>query len=85
MKTVQVYTMEQCPYCEAAKKLLQTRGIEFEEIRLSEDDDAAWKALYRRTGLKTVPQIFAGEKLIGGFTELVKQDKKDGLAFLKAA
>ncbi len=83
MNLVKVYTMQQCPYCEAAKKLLKSRGIEFEEIRLSESDEAAWDALYELSHMKTVPQIFFGERLIGGFTELADLDKKGSLVSLK--
>lgn len=83
MGQVTVYTMQQCPYCEAAKSLLKSRGIAFEVVVLSQGDDAAWEALYRRSRMKTVPQIFAGDQLIGGFVELAKLDKKDGLNSLK--
>lgn len=83
MGPVTIYTMQQCPYCEAAKSLLKSRGIAFEVILLSESDDAAWEALYRRSLLKTVPQIFSGDQFIGGFVELASLDKKDGLSSLK--
>lgn len=83
MSKVSVYTTSYCPYCEAAKALLKKRGIEFEEIRLSEDDDAAWDELTSRSGMKTVPQIFAGERLIGGYSELAAQDRSDELRSLK--
>ena len=80
---VVVYTMSQCPYCEAAKKLLKSREIDFEEVKISQDDDAAWDALYQRSQMKTVPQIFAGNELIGGYTELAALDKQNGLRLLK--
>lgn len=83
MGPVTVYTMQQCPYCETAKSLLKSRGIAFEVVLLSQSDDAAWEVLYRRSGLKTVPQIFFGDQLIGGFVELASLDKKEGLSSLK--
>jgi glutaredoxin 3 len=80
---VQVYTMDYCPYCERAKRLLSQRGVAFEEIRVAEDDDATWDALFARSEMRTMPQIFAGERLIGGFTQLAAEDARDQLASLK--
>ena len=82
-KKVTVYTMDYCPYCERAKALLQRKSIAFEEIRLSEDDDSAWDALEKRSGMKTMPQIFADDQLIGGYTELAALDARDGLQSLR--
>ncbi len=70
MITFTIYTTPICPYCNAAKALLNQKGIAFREIDVS--DDAEFAALIRRTGWKTVPQIFIGEKMIGGFQELAK-------------
>lgn len=69
MKKVTVYTTSNCPYCVRAKQLLTTKGIPFEEINLSGKPDEL-VALKNRTGWRTVPQIFIGEELIGGFSEL---------------
>ncbi len=82
---VTVYTTRYCPYCDAAKRLLNQRGISFEEIRLADDDDQAWDDLCRRSGMQTVPQIFADEKLIGGYRELSALDQKDSLESLKGS
>ncbi|MCM2323468.1 MAG: glutaredoxin 3 [Oligoflexia bacterium] len=81
---VKIYTTDSCPYCTRAKALLQQRGVPFEEIRISWDDDAAWDELSRRSGMQTVPQIFAGDRLIGGYTELAQLDSTQGLDSLKA-
>lgn len=81
---VKVYTSEMCPYCLRAKALLQSRGVAYEEILIPWDDDQAWDELTARSGLRTVPQIFAGEKLIGGYSELTALDHLDQLASLKA-
>jgi glutaredoxin 3 len=83
MAKVVVYTMDYCPYCERAKALLQRKGISFEEIRLSEEDDASWDALEKRSGMKTMPQIFADDRLIGGYTDLAALDARDGLQSLR--
>ena len=69
MANVQVYTTTACPYCVAAKRLLQSMDIDFEEIDVSRDPDKRmWIA--EQSGQRTVPQIFIDQKPIGGYTEL---------------
>jgi glutaredoxin 3 len=76
MKAI-VWSKDQCPYCDQAKNLLKMKGIEFEERNVSHD----WtreQLLEAVPNARTVPQIFLGEQLIGGFTELRKHfDTKD--------
>lgn len=69
MKSVIVYTTNYCGFCVAAKNLLKTKTIPFEEIDVS-NDPAARQDIVRRSGRRTVPQIFIGDEPIGGFTEL---------------
>lgn len=83
MAKITIYTSEQCPYCERAKKLMKDRGVAYSEVKIGWDDDAQWDALYERSKMKTVPQIFNGETLIGGFTELSQLDQEDHLKSLK--
>jgi glutaredoxin 3 len=83
MPKVIVYSTESCFYCSRAKALLKQRGVPFEEKVISYDDEKIWDDLFRRTGMKTVPQIFADERVIGGYTELTELDRKDQLASLK--
>ncbi len=75
--------MKTCPYCVSAKQLLNNRNVPFEEILVDYDDDAMWEALEKRSGMKTVPQIYHDDRLIGGFPELQRQDAIDKLASLK--
>jgi glutaredoxin 3 len=82
MTKIVIYTADSCKYCGLAKEVLSRRGIKFEEVRLSYDDDAAWDALTLRSGMKTVPQIFVGDRLIGGFSDLQRLDSEDALASL---
>jgi len=79
MKEVVVYTMRYCPFCERAKALLKQRSIAFKEVLLEMDDEKKWDELEVRSGMKTMPQIFVGDQLIGGFNELSDQDQKDQL------
>lgn len=78
MVQVKVYSTAYCPFCDAAKAHLKRRGIPFEEIDVSDDD--AKQALKQRTGWRTVPQIFIGEELIGGYQELMALDSSGELA-----
>lgn len=78
MQPVRIYTTQICSYCIAAKRFMQQRGIDFEEIDVSEDDDAR-RWLVERTGQRTVPQIFVGEKSIGGYTDMRALDTKGEL------
>jgi len=76
---IKIFTMDHCPYCEKAKRLLTARGIKYTENKVSYDDDAEWDRLEKLSGLKTMPQIFKGETLIGGYSDLEKLDKEGGL------
>ncbi len=79
-----VYTMVNCPFCLQAKQLLTDRGVPFKEILVAENDDAMWIELFEKSGMKTMPQIFNGEELIGGYTELAALDGQDQLKSLLA-
>ncbi|HKX13062.1 MAG TPA: glutaredoxin [bacterium] len=78
MVKVRVYTTAYCPFCDAAKRLLKQRNIAFEEIDVSEGSARA--ELKNRTGWRTVPQVFLGEELIGGYQELAAIDANGELA-----
>ena len=71
--------MKYCPYCESAKKLLKSKGYPFDEILLPLEDGAAWDELEKKTGFKTMPQIFVGEQFVGGFNELDKLNRSGEL------
>jgi glutaredoxin 3 len=71
---ITVYTRAHCPYCVRAKRLLDRKGFSYEEIDV-EGDDALRGWLAERTGQLTVPQIFAGERSLGGFSDLDALDR----------
>lgn len=75
MKKIIVYTSPSCPYCVRAKELLKRRNIPYEEKMISWEDEEAWAEMIKRSGMKTVPQIFVDEKCIGGYTELAALDQ----------
>jgi glutaredoxin 3 len=69
MKPVKIYTTQICSYCTRAKRLLDTKGVPYEEIDVSGDDQARID-LAERTGRRTVPQIFIGDHHVGGSDDL---------------
>jgi glutaredoxin 3 len=79
---VQVYTTSYCPYCVRAKSLLKRKGIEFEEIDVTDDDALRTKMIELSGGRRTVPEIFINDKIVGGYDDLKALDdagKLDGL------
>lgn len=79
MVEITVYTKTPCPYCIRAKNLLQERGLKFKEIHVSDDDHCTREELFEKTGFKTFPQIFFGNHVVGGYTELKALDEQHGL------
>jgi glutaredoxin 3 len=67
--SVVLYGTKFCPYCVAARMLLKSRGIAFENIPVDNDSELRAK-ISQKSGRTTVPQIWIGEQAIGGFTEL---------------
>jgi GrxC family glutaredoxin len=78
LKPVKLYTKTYCPYCDRAKALLTAREIPYTEENIEGKPEEA-KALFAKTGFRTVPQIFIGEECIGGFTELAALDASQKL------
>ena len=78
---VLVYTTQTCPYCQRAKNLLHHKGIEFQEIDVS-DPEKRMALVQRANGRQTVPQIFIKDQHIGGYDDLKALDDRgelDGL------
>ncbi len=75
---VTIYTTSYCPYCRRAKQLLTSKGVAFEEID-AEGDDALRAWLVEKSGQQTVPQIFVGERSLGGFSDIDALDRQGKL------
>ena len=75
MALVMMYTTASCPYCIQAERLLTRKDVaDIEKIRV--DLEPAWRMeMMRRTGRRTVPQIYIGERHVGGFDDLVELDR----------
>ena len=74
-----LYTTEFCGYCRAAKHLLLSKGLDFEEIDVSEDESKRTEMIARAGGLRTVPQIFIDGTHVGGYQELASLDRQERL------
>ena len=76
--TVTLYTSGWCPYCERARGLLKQKNLLFDEINV-EDDDKFREEMIARSNRRTVPQIFIGDKHVGGCDDLFELDRSGEL------
>lgn len=78
MPKVEIYTTPWCPYCHAAKSLLDEKGVAYEEV--SALDPAVRSAMVERAhGRRTVPQIFIGDTHVGGYDDMAALDRRGQL------
>ena len=70
MVAVELYTTPYCPYCLTAKDLLRRKGVDFKEINVAGAPDLKAAMIARAGGRTTVPQIFIGDKHIGGSDDI---------------
>ncbi|MDG2107617.1 MAG: glutaredoxin 3 [Woeseiaceae bacterium] len=82
-KKVVVYGSSSCPYCDAARMLLNQKAVVFEYIAIT-NDPLRRQEMQKRSGRQTIPQIFIGNTSIGGFEELLALDKSGELNKLLA-
>ena len=81
---VTMYTASYCGYCVRAERLLAARGVA-DVVKIHVDEEPAERlAMMRRTGRRTVPQIYIGERHVGGYDELAALDRAGELAPLLA-
>jgi len=74
MRKVEIYTTPSCPYCHAAKRLLDRKGVAYSEIDVSRDPGLRQAMTARANGRRTVPQIFVGAVHVGGSDDLYALD-----------
>ena len=70
---VTLYVSDWCPYCQRARGLLAQKNVEFSEINI-EDDAKLREEMIARSNRRTVPQIFIGDKHVGGCDDLFELD-----------
>ncbi|MGI8730289.1 MAG: glutaredoxin domain-containing protein [Solirubrobacteraceae bacterium] len=84
MSEVTVYTTVPCGYCTRVKMLLNAREIAYSEVDVRDDPDA-FVELAKKSGMLTLPQVFVGEVLVGGYQETAEADASGRLSELLAA
>ncbi len=84
MPSVTVYATPFCPYCHRAKRLLQDKGVTFQEIDVFAEPRRRREMTERAGGRTTVPQIFIDETHIGGCDDLMAAEKSGRLDTLLA-
>lgn len=82
MLKVVMYSTGFCPYCKMAENLLRSKGVENIEVIRVDLDSAQRIIMMERTGRRTVPQIYIGEKHVGGYDDLAQLDRKGELVVL---
>lgn len=82
MAKVVMYVSGFCPYCTMAEKLLKSRGVEeIDKIRVDLHPEQRTEMI-KKTGRRTVPQIYIGETHVGGYDDLARLDQQGGITKL---
>lgn len=82
MPKVTMYTTGFCPYCKMAENLLRSKGIQdIEKIRI-DLEPVQRTEMMDKTGRRTVPQIYIGERHVGGYDDLTQLDREGELTAL---
>src|SRR6056297_4095481 len=83
---VEIYCKDDCPYCEKAKDLFDSKGVDYEIYNVTGDEELFEEMVERADGRKTAPEVFIDDELIGGWddTQALEEsgelDEKLGLA-----
>jgi glutaredoxin 3 len=84
MAKVRMYATGVCPFCQMAERLLRARGVaDIEKVRV-DLEPARRDEMVERTGRRTVPQIYVGDRHVGGYDDLAALDRAGGLEALLA-
>ena len=66
-----IYSKKRCSYCDAAKSLLESKNIEFEEKMVDESPNDFNEMKEKAPNMRTLPVILDGDELVGGYHELI--------------
>ncbi|WP_420393099.1 glutaredoxin 3 [Acuticoccus sp.] len=78
MVTVEIYTRDLCGYCTQAKRLLEAKGVDLVEHNATRDPSQR-ETMMKRSGKRTFPQIFVGERHVGGCDDLMALERSGKL------
>ena len=76
---VVMYSTAWCGYCQRARNLLERKGVPVREVKIDEEPGERELMLQKTGGRRTVPQIFIGERHVGGYDELAALDRSGEL------
>ncbi|MEA3064371.1 MAG: glutaredoxin 3 [Sphingomonadales bacterium] len=79
MSRVEIYTKFGCPYCARAKRLLEDKGVDYEEYEINSAPGKREEMLERAPGRTTVPQIFINGRHVGGSDDLAELERSGRL------
>lgn len=79
MQPVEMYYSPLCGYCHAAKRLLDSKGVDYSGINVLEEPNRRSEMMDRAHGRHTVPQIFIGDTHVGGYDELAALERQGKL------
>jgi glutaredoxin 3 len=79
MVNVEIYTRRFCGYCDAARALLQRKGVTFTEHDVTGNAELRRAMIERSNGVMTLPQIFIGATHVGGCDDLYELEAAGGL------
>jgi glutaredoxin 3 len=82
MPKIRMYSTTICPYCMKAERLLKKKGAQIEKILVKTPQQM--QEMTEKTGRRTVPQIFIGDRHVGGYDDLVELDMDGELDTLLA-
>lgn len=85
MAKVEIYSSMFCGFCHKAKKLLKSKGVRFNEIDVMMSPGKRTEMMKRANGGRTVPQIFIGDRHVGGCDDLYKLEARGDLDGMLAA
>ena len=78
MNKIRMYCTAFCPYCVGAEALLRSKDVEINKIFIDSKPEG-FRKLYALTGRHTVPQIFIGDRHVGGYDDLAELESRGGL------
>ena len=84
MAKVLMYSTGVCPFCLMAERLLRAKGVDIEKVRVDLEPERR-QEMMTRTGRRTVPQIYVGDRHVGGYDDLAALDRAGGLDPLLSA
>ncbi|WP_276301631.1 thioredoxin-disulfide reductase [Halorussus lipolyticus] len=76
---VEIYCKEECPYCEKAKDLFDSKGVEYETYNVTGDDERFDEMVERANGRQTAPEVFIDDELVGGWDDTQALDESGEL------